>query len=383
MPKTAPAAQLKKPLTHLLAALTATCAAVGAAGVGAAATADATGYGPVNPTLPLTAGPAMAQAALIVGGTTFPTLDSATMAAYTNTFAPNHVNVPYPAQLRPFTDGDSLGQSVAAGVNSLLDLLASTYSVGQQLVVWGISQGALVLGAAQRALAQDPGAPPPDALTFVRVADPAAASNGMLRFLPELVLSELLNIESTLRTAPGDSQYNSIVITNEYDAFADWPDRPNLLAVTNALMGLFYRHGQTAIADLSDVPSDNVSTSVNAAGASTITYLVPAPFLPLTQPLRDLGVADHIVDRIDANLKPVIDSGYSRNTAKSGESAAAATADTTATADLGLSQVARKRTAGLHPARSASPPRTGAAHPRPSSTSADRGAARAISVRGN
>jgi hypothetical protein len=261
----------------------------------------------------LTGIPALAaQAALVVGGTTYPTISDSYMSLFTTTFAPTLINVPYPATIAPPFDGpDTLGASVTAGVKSLIGLINTTYVAGTHLVVWGISQGALVLDVTQQMLLNDPSAPPPSALTFVRVADPAQASTGMLNFAPDLALSKLLYF--SMRTAPTESQYNTIVVTNEYDGFADFPDKWGPLAVLNASVGLFYRHAETAFVDLSTVPDRNITTTVNSLGATTTTYLVPASVLPLTQPLRDLGVTAPVVDAIDRILKPKIDVAYKRN----------------------------------------------------------------------
>lgn len=258
--------------------------------------------------------PTNSAAALVVGGTSFPSMDTSMMSTFTTTFASQLINVSYPAQLYPFTSGDYLGSSVAAGVDNLLGLLNTTYTAGEHLVLWGISQGALVLDSAMQLLATDPSAPPANALTFVRVADPAAPITGMLNFLPNLIFTDLLHCSSAVRTAAADSPYNSIVVTNEYDAFADFPDKPwNALAIANALFGLYYRHGQTAFADLATVPSQDITTTVNSLGATTTTYVVPSPFLPLTAPLRAAGVPTKIVDSLDSVLRPLIDAGYSRN----------------------------------------------------------------------
>jgi hypothetical protein len=133
----------------------------------------------------------------------------------------------------------------------------------------------------------------------------------MLNFAPNVALSTLLHF--SMRTAPSESQYNTIIITNQYDGFADFPDKWNPLAVINSFVGLYYRHGQTAFVDLSGVPDKNVTTTINSLGATTTTYLVPATFLPITQPLRDLGVPASLVDSLDQLLRPKIDSGYTRN----------------------------------------------------------------------
>jgi hypothetical protein len=267
-----------------------------------------------GPTASPVSPPTDAAAALVVGGTSFASMDDSLMSTFTTTFATNLINVSYPAQLYPFTDGDYLGDSVAAGVNNLLELLAANHTAGEHMVLWGISQGALVLDAAVGALAAGPHAPAPGDLTVVRVADPAAATTGLLNFLPDLVFSRILHFDSSVRATAENSPYDAIVITNQYDGFADFPDRPwNLLAVANSLAGLVYRHGQTATADLAGVPAQNITSTVNSRGATTTTYVVPSPFLPLTQPLRDGGVLpDAVVDDLDEILRPIIDAGYSR-----------------------------------------------------------------------
>ncbi len=71
-------------------------------------------------------------------------------------------------------------------------------------------------------------------------------------------------------------------------------------------------HGAVAFSDISDVPSENMTTTTNSRGGTTTTYLVPTPQLPLTQPLRTV-LPDQTVDRVDEVLRPVVDAGYSRH----------------------------------------------------------------------
>ena len=73
-------------------------------------------------------------------GTTFPSVSAATMASFTNTFSPNLVNVPYPAQLAPFSGDISLGTSVAAGAATLVQMIQASVAATGSIVVWGISQ---------------------------------------------------------------------------------------------------------------------------------------------------------------------------------------------------------------------------------------------------
>lgn len=220
----------------------------------------------------------IAAAALIVGGTSFPTLQASMMAemwpiwanslGLENTSATKLISVPYPAQLFPLTSGDSLGVSVAAGSSSLLALIGTTYAAGDKLVLWGISQGAMVLGAAQAVLAKDSSAPPASALTFVEVANPAAPRTGLLNFLPRSILLKVLHCTTGLCSQPSDSQYNTVMVINQYDGFADFPTKPwNVLAELNALVGLYYRHGQTGGADLTTVPAPRTFPRPRTPGA--------------------------------------------------------------------------------------------------------------------
>ena len=250
-------------------------------------------------------------AALVVGGTSFPSMAADEMAAFTNTFSDNLVNVPYPAQLWPAAGEMRLGASVADGAATLMAMIGSTLSTGTEIVVWGISQGALVLGAVQRALLNDPAAPPPDSMTFVRVADPATPTTGLLSFVPNFILSEVLRFPTDGRVAP-ESQYDTIVVVNEWDGFADFPDRPNLAAMVNAIVGLWYRHGQTATVELAGIPEQNITVTTNSLGATTTTYLVPSPVLPITQILRDIGISAEFVDPLEERLRPMVQAGYSR-----------------------------------------------------------------------
>lgn len=300
------------------AAVIATAAAVITAGESHAAGNTAT------PTGGSAAATNAAAAAIMVGGTTFPTMpDSLLQQVWTtlgrslglqNPTAAAVLNVSYPAQLAPFTGGLPLGASVAKGAENLLAMInavTETYAAAGRMIIWGISQGAMVLNTVQRILTNDPTAPPSGALTFVRVADPATALTGMLNFLPNLFLSAVLRCNLSGCASEEDSQYDTVVVVNQYDAFADFPDNPlNILAVANALVGLIYRHGQTAFADLETTPPENVSIRTNAKGATITTYLVPSPFLPLTQPLRDIGIPADTVDKLDAKLRPIIDAGY-------------------------------------------------------------------------
>lgn len=85
------------------------------------------------------------------------------------------------------------------------------------------------------------------------------------------------------------------VVIGEYDGWADPPDRPwNLISLANSALGLVYVHGPAIWdVDLSDVPPENTTVD-----GTVTTHLVPTEKLPLTRPLRAVGVPpDRVVDR--------------------------------------------------------------------------------------
>jgi hypothetical protein len=83
-----------------------------------------------------------------------------------------------------------------------------------------------------------------------------------------------------------------------------------LLTDLNALMALAYVHPFAQNADLSAVPPENIHTTANGQNGTTTIYRVPTRQLPLTMPLRQLGVPETVVDGVDSLLRPIIDQGY-------------------------------------------------------------------------
>lgn len=179
----------------------------------------------------------------------------------------------------------------------------------------GLSQGSLALDQEQARLANDPTAPARDMLQFTTIGDPtgqhafgASFASGI--FPPG---SYIPVVDYTMPQAV-ESQYDSNRIVTAYDGFADFPDRPaNPLAIANAAVALLIAHTPAAFTKPGDVPSQNIRTVVNSRGATTTTYLIPVNHLPLTLPLRHLGMSDQHVDQLDEMLQPQIDAAYSRN----------------------------------------------------------------------
>jgi diacyltrehalose acyltransferase len=111
-----------------------------------------------------------------------------------------------------------------------------------------------------------------------------------------------------------DSQHDNNKVVTTYDGLSDFPDRPdNLVSLANAAAGAALVHTPTAFTSPGDVPPTNIRANVNAKGGTTTTYLIPVDHLPLTFPLRYLGVPSGFVDQIDSVLQPMADAGYARN----------------------------------------------------------------------
>lgn len=132
-------------------------------------------------------------------------------ANYYNPTATRHV-VSYPGSFWPVTglNSPTVGSSVSAGTNNLDAAIRSTDG---PIFVAGLSQGTLVLDREQARLANDPTAPPPGQLTFIKAGDP----NNLLwrAFRPG---THVPIIDYTV-PAPVESQYDTINIVGQYDIF--------------------------------------------------------------------------------------------------------------------------------------------------------------------
>jgi hypothetical protein len=227
--------------------------------------------------------------------------------------------VRYPASFWPLTaladpTGPTLGTSVGIGIRSLDAAITST--PGQWVVV-GTSQGSLVVDNEQRILDGRPNRPLASSVSFVATADPQGPTGIFTVLLPVGTYIPVLNY--TVQAAPTDSPYDTTEVNYQYDGVGNFPDRPwNLVADANALLGGFYLHPSTPGVDLSTVPSSNITSTTNEAGGKVTSYLVPAPYLPLTKPLADLGVPAPVVNQLNSVLKPIIDAGYSAATPNDG-----------------------------------------------------------------
>jgi diacyltrehalose acyltransferase len=208
-------------------------------------------------------------------------------------------------------DGPSVGESVDVGEANLMGAIRE----GGPGTAMGLSEGALVLNAVQSKLAYDPAAPSPDQLSFATYGDPLARNPFGESFLTQnFPVGSVVPSLDYRMPAPVESQYDTYQFISPYDSIADWPDRPdNWMSVANAIVGLFTGHTAVAFTKPSNVPPQNIRTTVNSRGAKTTTYFVPEEHLPLVLPFKYLGVPKETLIELDAVLQPFVDAGYSRN----------------------------------------------------------------------
>ncbi|MCV7356523.1 PE-PPE domain-containing protein [Mycolicibacterium fluoranthenivorans] len=200
----------------------------------------------------------------------------------------------YPAGLL-FALDSAIG---ATGVNSHLDAVPA----GTKITLAGVSQGAIVLDYVKQSIALRVAAErPPTELTFVTFGDPMNTTGGIVAKNPLLWLS----VPPGLLPTP----YDTTEIVREYDGIADWPDRFNPLAATNAVMGVAFVHPDYGAAADPSTPGTLKTVTVNAAGGTTTHYVIPTADLPITAPLRIAGIDTTVADKW---LRPYIDSAYVR-----------------------------------------------------------------------
>ncbi|MGE2833086.1 PE-PPE domain-containing protein [Mycobacterium sp. SMC-4] len=272
-------------------------------------------------------GAGAASSAVIIGGISVPKMSDLLMAPLLGGAFKNQerINVQWPAEAGPFTGrGDlTLGASIAVGKENMhaaiKDALANldrdaagNIVAGQKVTVVGLSAGALVVDEVMRDLAGTPGAPSAEHLTFVVAAD--SSRQNMIN-----KSSRNDRYDYTYQPAPATG-YDVVVVTGEYDGMADFPDRPwNLLAMVNAIAGGIVVHVPSTYADLTKVPTSNITVETNAQGGTTTHYLVPTKKLPIVTLLPFLAPRE-------AELKAKIDKAYIRNDVKT-TTTAAKTAD--------------------------------------------------------
>jgi hypothetical protein len=219
-----------------------------------------------------------------------------------------------PEQFWPVTPqlgGLTLGQSVAQGVSLLDSGIKAQLTLGNNVVVFGYSQSALVATDEIRALmAMGSGAPTSSQLSFVLTGDPNNPDGGLLERFTGFYIP-FLDVAFNGATPP-NSPYPTAIYTVQYDGIADAPQYPlNVVSDLNAFLGYFYVHGTyptlTATQVAGAVP---LPTSPGYTG-STQYYMVMTQDLPLINFIRAIPYAGPpIADIFQPDLRVIVDLGY-------------------------------------------------------------------------
>ena len=240
----------------------------------------------------------------------------------------NAVAVITPEQSAPRTGTLTFDESVAIGQQNLDSCIRSTScpyndqvgSVapipGETFVVYGFSQSSTVATLEKRELAAAyaPGEGPD--VSFVLIANGNRPNGGFLARGPEgVTVPSLLPFGGATfnGSTPTDTQYDTVDVAAQYDAWSDFPVNPlNLLAVANAMMGVDYLHlggtyDNTTLTDPGVIDQGQYQ--------DTHYYLISTPVLPLVMPLQKFGPLGHaLADTLDAPLRVIVESAYDRTT---------------------------------------------------------------------
>ena len=162
---------------------------------------------------------------------------------------------------------------------------------GEKLV-FGYSQGAQVGGFWLRNYA--PTTPvDPEATSFLFVGDPENTYG--VPWAPKV---------------PTDSGFAVTEVWSQYDGWADWPARLNLLAAANAVAGMFLVH--PIVYDTMDLGAEEADGDLVRWRGGGIDYtMVRTDRLPLLAPLRWVGLGA-VADSLDAPLRAQIEAAYDR-----------------------------------------------------------------------
>ncbi len=199
-------------------------------------------------------------------------------------------------------------QSLKMGAD---DLEAAVVAHGSDdLVIYGLSQGAGVANVVKKRLAQqypDP-ATAPD-ISFVLSGDPNMPNGGLMSrfggaYIP--ILDFPFNGPAAI-----DTPFPTVEISRQYDGFTDFPLYPlNVIADLNALMGVVYLH--TNFLDVSLPEDPTTSPAYQGTHGDTTYYFFQTQDLPLFAPLRAMGVPEKLIDVVEPFFRVIVEAGYDR-----------------------------------------------------------------------
>jgi hypothetical protein len=203
----------------------------------------------------------------------------------------------------------TLDRSIQAGAADLE--AAMTEHPNDRLVIYGLSQGAVVANVVKQKLAaQYPeGTTAPD-IDFVLQGDENLPNGGLLSRFPGLYIPVLE--WSFNGAAPTDTQFDTVEISRQYDGFTDFPLYPlNVISLSNAVLGILYLH--TKSFDVSLDPDPSTSQAIQDTHGDTTYYFFETEDLPLFAPLRMAGVPEPLIDVVEPFFRVLVELGYDRS----------------------------------------------------------------------
>jgi PE-PPE domain len=193
--------------------------------------------------------------------------------------------------------------SVTEGVADLNYAITHTYA-GDNLVIFGVSQSAMIASLEEQQLAANT---PADLgqLHFGLLAGPDNPMGGLFeRFagLDNPAVNYDLYPPSPTDLFPTD------IYTGEYDGVSDFPDDlSNLLSVANAIAGTQYVH-----LGYSDLTMEQVQSAVLLGqSGQTDFYMIPTTVLPILQSLYSSSESGkELADFLQPDLQVIVNMGY-------------------------------------------------------------------------
>lgn len=200
-------------------------------------------------------------------------------------------------------------QSIEAGAANLEAALIEHPS--DSVVIYGLSLGAGVANVVKKELAEHypEGAAAPD-VDFVLQSSVNVPNGGLYARFPGVYIPIL---DWTFNgPAPTDTVFDTVVISTQYDGFADFPLYPiNLIADLNAVLGILYLHTRPFDVSLPEDPT--TSPAYQGTHGDSSFYFFETRDLPLFAPLRMLGVPEPLIDVVEPFFRVLVELGYDRS----------------------------------------------------------------------
>jgi hypothetical protein len=225
-----------------------------------------------------------------------------------------------PEGLYPITGVKSLefDPSVAQGITILNDTIMKQIAAGNNLVVVGSSQSAVIAGREMQNLLALPTAEQPraDQLSFVLLGDEGNPNGGLLERFGDASLPPLsvpsMGITFSGQLTPADTPWDTAIYTAEYDGFADFPRYPiDLLSDINALLGFAFVH-----TNYGNFTPEQLAKTIELPVTDDYTghtqyFMIPTETLPLLQPLQLIpGIGKPLYDLLEPDLRILVNLGY-------------------------------------------------------------------------